>query len=542
MRYDTIILGAGAAGMMCATQCGGRALVLDHAKAPGEKIRISGGGRCNFTNMYAGPENFLSQNPHFCKSALSRYTQWDFIDLVARHGIPYHEKTLGQLFCDDSARDIIGMLRTEMDRGGAELRLNTQIVSVSHDGTGFEVETETQGQRTTLRCQNLVLATGGKSIPKMGATGLAYDIARQFGLSVTETRPALVPFTFSDNPFKALSGTALPVCAEAGSTRFDEAMLFTHRGLSGPAMLQISSFWREGDDITINLLPEHDPFETLRARRQSDGRRNLSTILAQMLPAKLADHLSSDYMGESFGPWVMGDDLAVLDVVTSANIACGMHAGDPDVMARTMAAARDRGVGIGAHPGFADLQGFGRYRMSLPEQTLGNLIRYQIGAAQAMARSVGAEVRHLKLHGALANMASEDRAMALACYRAALSVAPEIIVMVLAGTAQQAAVEELGCAAACEIFADRAYNDDATLVDRSLPGAMIRDPDRAAARMVDMIGAGAIITESGKTIPTRIDTICLHGDTPEAVQIARATRAALEAAGIEVTQFAGAKL
>lgn len=295
MRYDTIILGAGAAGMMCATQCGSRTLVLDHAKAPGEKIRISGGGRCNFTNMYAGPENFLSQNPHFCKSALSRYTQWDFIDLVARHGIPYHEKTLGQLFCDDSARDIIGMLRTEMDRGGAELRLNTQIVSVSHDGTGFEVETETQGQRTTLRCQNLVLATGGKSIPKMGATGLAYDIARQFGLSVTETRPALVPFTFSDNPFKALSGTALPVCAEAGSTRFDEAMLFTHRGLSGPAMLQISSFWREGDDITINLFPERDPFETLRARRQSDGRRNLSTILAQMLPAKLADHLSSDW-------------------------------------------------------------------------------------------------------------------------------------------------------------------------------------------------------------------------------------------------------
>ena len=247
-------------------------------------------------------------------------------------------------------------------------------------------------------------------------------------------------------------------------------------------------------------------------------------------------------MGESFGPWVMGDDLAVLDVVSSANIACGMHAGDPDVMARTMAAARDRDVGIGAHPGFSDLQGFGRYRMSLPEATLGNLIRYQIGAAQAMARSVGAEVRHLKLHGALANMASEDKAMALACYRAALSVAPEIIVMVLAGTAQQAAVKELGCAAACEIFADRAYNDDATLVDRSLPGAMIRDPDRAAARMVDMIGARAIITESGKRIPTRIDTICLHGDTPEAVQIARATRAALEAAGIEVTQFAGASL
>lgn len=245
-------------------------------------------------------------------------------------------------------------------------------------------------------------------------------------------------------------------------------------------------------------------------------------------------------MGESFGPWVMGDDLALLDIVTSANIACGLHAGDPDVMSRTMRAASGKGVGIGAHPGFADLQGFGRRRMSLPGESLGNLVQYQIGAAQGMARAAGAEIRHLKLHGALANMASEDKATALTCYRAALSVAPDIVVMVLAGTAQEAAVRELGCDAACEIFADRAYNDDATLVDRSLPGAVIHDAARAASRIVKMIRAGAIITENGKHIPTRIDTVCLHGDTPKAVGIASCTRRALEAAGILVTRFIGA--
>ena len=242
-------------------------------------------------------------------------------------------------------------------------------------------------------------------------------------------------------------------------------------------------------------------------------------------------------MGESFGPWVMGDDLALLDIVTSANIACGFHAGDPDVMARTMSAAYDRGVGIGAHPGFADLQGFGRLRVSLPGESLGNLICYQIGAAQAMARRCGGDLQHLKLHGAMANMASEDMEMALTCYRAALSAVPDITIMVLAGTAQQAAAEELGCNMACEIFADRAYNDDATLVDRKLPGAVIHDPGHAAARMVEMVQAGAIITESGKLIPGRIDTICLHGDTPEAVQIAKATRQALEHAGIQVRRL-----
>jgi len=242
-------------------------------------------------------------------------------------------------------------------------------------------------------------------------------------------------------------------------------------------------------------------------------------------------------MGESFGPWIMGNDLALLDVVSSANIACGFHAGDADVMAKTMAAAHLRGVGIGAHPGFDDLQGFGRQRMQLSGASLGNLVQYQLGAALAMAQAQGANVRHLKLHGAMANMAAEDKAMALTCYRAALAVAPDIIIMVLAGTAQQAAATELGCKMACEIFADRAYNDDATLVDRSLRGAVIHDAALAAKRMVAMVQAGAIITESGKHISTRIDTICLHGDTPEAVDIAIATRTALEAAGVTISQF-----
>ncbi|MCP4818451.1 MAG: NAD(P)/FAD-dependent oxidoreductase, partial [Shimia sp.] len=273
---------------------GGRTLVLDHAKAAGEKIRISGGGRCNFTNMYAGPENFLSANPHFCKSALSRYTQWDFIDMVVAHGIPYHEKTLGQLFCDNSAKDIIAMLRDEMTKAGAELWLETTILGVSHDGTRFTVQTEKAGKRQSLTCTNLVLATGGKSIPKMGATGLAYDIARQFGLVITDTRAGLVPFTFSDQRFKDISGVAHPVRACANGTAFDEAMLFTHRGLSGPAMLQISSYWQEGDDITLNLFPDSDPFDELRSRRQAQGRRNLTTELATLLPARLVEHLAKE--------------------------------------------------------------------------------------------------------------------------------------------------------------------------------------------------------------------------------------------------------
>ena len=244
-------------------------------------------------------------------------------------------------------------------------------------------------------------------------------------------------------------------------------------------------------------------------------------------------------MGESFGPWTMGDDAALLRIVTSANIACGGHAGDADVMAATMWTAHENGVGIGAHPGFMDLVGFGRNRLSVPRGTLQNQIRYQVAASTGMARSVGAEVRHLKLHGALANMASEDEGLARDLYEAALSVAPDLIVMVLAATAQEKAVKSLGCKWAGEIFADRAYNDDATLVDRSNPGAVIHDADHAAARMVEMVKAGAIITESGKHIPTRIDTICLHGDTAEAVQIATAVRKGLQDGGVTLAKFGG---
>lgn len=244
-------------------------------------------------------------------------------------------------------------------------------------------------------------------------------------------------------------------------------------------------------------------------------------------------------MGESFGPWRMGDDAALLKTVTSANIACGAHAGDPDVMMATMKLAMENGVGIGSHPGFADIQGFGRRRMDVPRASLQNSIRYQVAASVGIARSLGTKVRHLKLHGALANMASEDETLARDLYDAALSVDPDLIIMVLCATAQEQAVRALGCAFAGEIFADRAYNDDATLVDRKLDGAVIHDPEMAGKRMVKMVQAGAIITETGKRIETAIDTICLHGDTPTAVEIAASVRSALEAEGIDVRQFEG---
>lgn len=242
-------------------------------------------------------------------------------------------------------------------------------------------------------------------------------------------------------------------------------------------------------------------------------------------------------MGESFGPWKMGNDAALLDIVTSANIACGFHAGDPDVMAQTMRLAVEKGVGIGAHPGFADLRGFGRQKMHLAADTLQNNIRYQLGAAMAMARVNGGTVRHFKLHGAMATMAAQDANMARLCYEAALEVAPDIMIMVLAATVMEDVVRDLGCAWAGEIFADRAYNDDATLVDRSLPGAVIHDAEFAAKRITEMVKAGAIISATGKHIPTRIDTICMHGDTPEAVDIAASTRSALLAAGVIIRKL-----
>lgn len=246
--------------------------------------------------------------------------------------------------------------------------------------------------------------------------------------------------------------------------------------------------------------------------------------------------LNSD-MGEAFGPWTMGDDAALLDIVTSANIACGFHAGDPDVMARTMRTAVENGVGIGAHPGFADLKGFGRRPLPVPHDEVANAVAYQLGAAQAMARRAGGHVRHLKLHGALANMASVDADLARACYTAALAVDPDIVIMVLAATAMEDVVRDLGCNWAGEIFADRAYEDDATLVNRSKPGAVLHDANVAAARILAMLDAGAIIADSGKHIPCRIDTICLHGDTPDAVNMARGIRKHLTDAGVTLARL-----
>ncbi|MHC9235313.1 LamB/YcsF family protein [Pseudooceanicola sp. 502str34] len=243
--------------------------------------------------------------------------------------------------------------------------------------------------------------------------------------------------------------------------------------------------------------------------------------------------LNSD-IGEGFGDWTKGDDAALMEVISSANIACGFHAGDPDVMARTMRLALENGVGIGAHPGFNDLKGFGRRRIPMSHAELANMVTYQLGAAQAMARAAGGEVRHLKLHGALSNMCSEDADMARACYEAALKVQPDVVIMVLAATAMEDVVRDLGCNWAGEIFADRAYNDDSTLVARGQPGAVLHDPEAITARILEMLKAGAIITESGKHIPCRIDTICLHGDTQGAVDMARALRRGLEAEGVEI--------
>lgn len=242
-------------------------------------------------------------------------------------------------------------------------------------------------------------------------------------------------------------------------------------------------------------------------------------------------------MGEGFGPWPMGADSALLDVVTSANIACGFHAGDPDTMAATMARAVAAGVGIGAHPGLPDLQGFGRRRMQITPAEAANLTAYQLGAAQAMARAAGGHVRHLKLHGALANMAAEDEALAHACYAAARAVDPDLILMVIAGTAQERAARAMRGPIACEIFADRAYGEDGLLMDRRTPGAVLHDAGTIAARILAMLSAGAIITARGTHLPARIDTICLHGDTPDAVDIARALRDAIAAAGITLQRF-----
>ncbi len=297
--YDVVIVGAGAAGMMCAIEAGRRGrrvLVLDHARAPGEKIRISGGGRCNFTNIDAGPKNYLSENPAFCISALKRYTPRDFLALVERHGIAWHEKTLGQLFCDGSARQIVEMLLAEMRAAGVELRLGVEAAAIERGADGFRLEVA----GAPLACQALVIASGGRSIPKMGASGFGYQVAERFGLRLVPTRPGLVPFTLDTASLERLAplaGVALDCTASHGRTRFREAMLFTHRGLSGPAMLQISSYWREGEEIVVDMAPGTDMFAALKAARAAHGRQSLATALAGALPRRLAQSLGEAEAG-----------------------------------------------------------------------------------------------------------------------------------------------------------------------------------------------------------------------------------------------------
>lgn len=290
-KFDLTIIGAGAAGMMCAIEAGRRGrhvLLIEHASAPGEKIRISGGGRCNFTNTRLSSQNFLSSNIHFCKSALKRYTAADFTAKVDQHNIAYHEKTLGQLFCDQSSKQIITMLMDECRDAGVELRLSTSVETIEKLGDGFRLRSSSN----VIDTSSLVIATGGKSIPKMGATDFAYRIAAQFDVNVLETRPALVPLTFAPDLLdqtKEFSGVSVASEVRCGAASFREQLLFTHRGISGPSILQISSYWREGETIEIDLAPEIDVMQKLREARQNTGKLAPHTVLSQLLPKRLAD-------------------------------------------------------------------------------------------------------------------------------------------------------------------------------------------------------------------------------------------------------------
>ncbi|MCE9869904.1 NAD(P)/FAD-dependent oxidoreductase [Hafnia alvei] len=296
-NFDVVIVGAGAAGLFCAAQAGQlglRVLVVDNGKKAGRKILMSGGGRCNFTNMYTEPAAYLSQNPHFCKSALARYTQWDFIELVSRYQIAYHEKTLGQLFCDDSAEQIVDMLLKECELGQVVIRLRSEILNVERMENG-EFSLQLNGEQ--VNCRSLVIASGGLSMPGLGATPFGYKIAEQFGLKVLPTRAALVPFTLHKpllDHLQTLSGVAVPsvVTAESG-TSFRESILFTHRGLSGPAILQLSSYWQAGEKLTINLLPDCDLPAFLDAERAEHPNQSLKNTLAKQLPKRLVECLQT---------------------------------------------------------------------------------------------------------------------------------------------------------------------------------------------------------------------------------------------------------
>jgi predicted Rossmann fold flavoprotein len=315
-QYDVAVIGAGAAGMMCAAVAAGRGkrvVLIDHAAKLAEKIRISGGGRCNFTNVNAGPQHFLSENPHFCRSALARYTAQDFLALVKKHRIAYHEKHKGQLFCDDSAEQIIRMLKDECDAGGVQWRMPCKVSGVGQTAEGFRIDTD----GAAVLAKNVVVATGGLSIPKIGATDLGYRIATQFGLKIVETRPGLVPLTFdgpSWQPFVPLAGIALEVDVETSSGKgrqarrghFREDLLFTHRGLSGPAILQISSYWHPGTPIVLNLLPELDVADELIASKTT-VKKQLGNILSQWLPARLAEGL---LLANGFAPDARLPDMA----------------------------------------------------------------------------------------------------------------------------------------------------------------------------------------------------------------------------------------
>jgi predicted Rossmann fold flavoprotein len=292
-----VIIGAGAAGLMCAMTAAARGrqvLLIDHSNKAGKKILMSGGGRCNFTNMYTDPANFFSQNPHFCKSALARYTPWDFIAMVGKHGVPYHEKKLGQLFCDNKSKDILNMLLDECRQAGVDLHLNTSLRQIEKTETGYLLTTE----MGPIASPSLVIATGGLSIPTLGATGFGYEIARQFGHDVLPTRAGLVPFTTSDQLkglCTELSGTSVACVVSCNGQSFRENILFTHRGLSGPAILQISSFWHPGDAVGINLLPDHDALEWLQGQRAARPNSELKTLLGELFTKKMATLLADNW-------------------------------------------------------------------------------------------------------------------------------------------------------------------------------------------------------------------------------------------------------
>ncbi|EOU9607397.1 NAD(P)/FAD-dependent oxidoreductase [Cronobacter dublinensis] len=295
-QFDAIIVGAGAAGLFCAAlagQAGRRVLVLDNGKKPGRKILMSGGGRCNFTNLYVEPSAYLSANPHFCKSALARYTQWDFIDLVGKHGIAWHEKTLGQLFCDDSAEQIVTMLMAECEKGGVTVRLRSEVLGIARDENGYTLTLNGGAVQTP----KLVIASGGLSMPGLGATPFGYKVAEQFGLKVLPTRAGLVPFTLHKpllEQIQTLSGVSVPAVVTADDgTVFRESILFTHRGLSGPAILQISSYWQPGEWVTVNLLPDVDAGAFIDEQRAAHPNQSLKNTLAMLLPKRLVECLQS---------------------------------------------------------------------------------------------------------------------------------------------------------------------------------------------------------------------------------------------------------